>query len=79
MMENWVVGDWVFFGLAVLLVFCVCMAISQSACAGLNTYLKDQDRELNELHLRVNKLERQVDKLKEKKREPKKPKEAQER
>ena len=79
MMETWVAGDWIFFGLVVLLVFCVCMAIAQGAYMGLNAHLKELNRELNEIHLRVNKLERQVRKLKGEADGRKKPKEAQER
>lgn len=40
MMETWTAGDWVFFGLVVFLVFCLCMAITQSAYMELNACLK---------------------------------------
>ena len=65
MMETWTTGDWVFFGLVVLLIFCVCMAIAQSAYMGLNACLKEQSREINELQSRVRKLEKKLKKKKE--------------
>lgn len=65
MMETWTTGDWVFFGLVILLVFCVCMAIAQSGYMGLNAYLKEQSREINELQSRVRKLEKKLKKKKE--------------
>ena len=65
MMETWTTGDWVFFGLVILLVFCVCIAIAQSAYMGLNAHLKELSREMNDLQLRMRKLEKKLKKKKE--------------
>lgn len=65
MMETWTTGDWVFLGLVVLMIFCVCMAVAQGAYMGLNAHLKEQSREISELQYRVRKLEKKLKKKKE--------------
>ena len=65
MMEAWTTGDWVIYGISIFLMFCICMVIVQTSYAGLNSYLKEQSREISELQYRVRKLEKKLKKKKE--------------